>query len=116
MAVGCIMALVGAACVPPADGGHGRHAQRTMLQHWCTLNLPWLRMAAWPAFHQFPVSYCPTRAVQVGFTMYSHTKIRGFREVAASSPLASSGSGSVPDLHKGLPQAERGEQANAKPS
>lgn len=48
--------------------------------------------------------------------MYSHTKIRGFRDVAAHSPLASNGSGSAADLHKGLPQAERGEQPNAKPS
>lgn len=48
--------------------------------------------------------------------MYSHTKIRGFREVTAPSPLTSSGSGSAADLHKGLPQAERGEQPNAKPS
>ncbi|PRW61386.1 Drug Metabolite transporter superfamily [Chlorella sorokiniana] len=51
-----------------------------------------------------------------GFTMYSHTKIRGFREVTTPSPLVSSGSGSAADLHKGLPQAERGEQPNAKPS
>lgn len=48
--------------------------------------------------------------------MYSHTKIRGFREVASASPLPSSTSSSSADLHKGLPQAERGEQFNAKPS